>query len=349
MSVKTTVFALADQPVLIALDWGTSSLRAYLLDAQGQVAVQREAPWGILQLPAPAREGGFDQALASVAGDWLARWPQLPMLAGGMVGSAQGWREVPYVPCPADLQTLAGQLVRVQTRLGTDLHIVSGVLQPGHAGGTGRGQTPDVMRGEEVQIVGAISGHPDWAAKSRMVLPGTHSKWATVESGTIVRFTTSMAGELFAVLRQQSILGRLMPKDALASHPEGFARGLATGWHAGPGELITRLFSTRSLGLTGEVPPEALADYLSGILIGSELAAMLRNASGQKGEARSVDEHGAPLILIGSPELTARYALALGTVGVTPAAVLDNTAPQGLWQIACAAGLIQQEGGSREP
>lgn len=336
MTVNTAELFETDAPALLALDWGTSSLRAYLLDSKGETAVRREAPWGILHLPRPAAEGGFDDALEAVAGDWLTRWPGLPVLAGGMVGSAQGWREAPYVRCPADLSALAGQLACVTARSGATVHIVPGVLLPGRSDSHGNRLHPDVMRGEEVQIAGALSAHPEWAREVCMVLPGTHSKWAWVERGVLTHFATSMAGELFAVLRQHSILGRLMPASgAVEQDPSAFLRGVDAGYHAAPGQLITRLFGVRSLGLTGELQPQALPDYLSGLLIGSELAAMLR---GSEVAANT------PLVLVGTPELTQRYQRAMQVAGREPEAVLDNTAPQGLWKIAGLAGLVNLQG-----
>ncbi len=334
MSITTTRFFDIESPALLALDWGTSSLRAFLLDQRGKIAMQREAAWGIQQLPSPPANGGFDHAFELIAGDWLARWPLLPVVACGMVGSAQGWCEAPYVPCPADLASLSSRLVRARSRLGIDVHIAPGLLLPRQRKATGEDILPDVMRGEEVQILGALSLYPELAERVCLLLPGTHSKWAWTEAGTVTHFMTSMAGELFSVLRQHSILARLMPAALpLSIHLPAFEQGVERGYQAAPGKLITLLFSVRSMGLTGELPCEALPDYLSGLLIGTELAAALRGPDVLP---------DCPLVLLGSPVLTQRYGQALAAVDHAPNAVLDNTAPQGLWQIALAAGLVPQ-------
>jgi len=334
MSITTTRYFDIESPALLALDWGTSSLRAFLIDKRGKVAIQREAAWGIQQLPGPPANGGFDLAFELIAGDWIARWPRLPVIACGMVGSAQGWREAPYVSCPADLASLSSQLVRVSTRRGSPVHIAPGLLLPHRHKPAGEDILPDVMRGEEVQILGALSLHPELAERVCLVLPGTHSKWAWIEAGSVMHFMTSMTGELFSVLRQHSILGRLMPTAlTLSMNLSAFEQGVERGYKAAPGKLITLLFSVRSMALTGELPSDALPDYLSGLLIGTELAAALRGPDLIP---------NCPLVLLGSPVLTQRYGQALTAVGHAPNVVLDNTAPQGLWQIALAAGLIPQ-------
>jgi 2-dehydro-3-deoxygalactonokinase len=195
----------------IALDWGTTNLRAFLIDAQGAVMEEREKPWGILSLPAPAGEGGFDKACrGSRRLDGGASGGAL--IASGMVGSAQGWREAPYVRCPAGADDLVLKMTRVPTRSGRDLMIVPGVLLDLPE------DLPDVIRGEETQVIGALQAIRDGADRCAegdrdtvcFVLPGTHSKWVLVRNGRIVRFATYMTGELFANLKQHSILGRLM-------------------------------------------------------------------------------------------------------------------------------------------
>ncbi len=313
-------------PHLLALDWGTSSLRAYLMQ-HGRIVDTRQSGHGIQHLPA-AGALGFEQALKAIAGDWIQSWPTLAVVASGMVGSAQGWREAPYVRCPANIQVLAQQHVRVPSGLGPDVLIAPGVLldQPG--------QIPDVMRGEEIQIAGAMSENPQWAERCCMVLPGTHSKWVEVQQGHLTRFSTYMTGELFAVLCQHSILGRLLPTDrgaARESDREAFELGLAQARSGRPGDLTHQIFATRTLGLTGRLQSAALADFLSGLLIGSELVS---------GMAARRDMEPMPLVMIGEPALCQRYADALRYFGQPVAAVLGNTAAQGLWNFALAAGLL---------
>ncbi|TPG47235.1 2-dehydro-3-deoxygalactonokinase [Roseomonas nepalensis] len=301
-----------DAPRLIALDWGTSSLRSYLLGDGGAVLDTRRLPLGIMQV-----EGGdFAGAFAKAAGDWRARWPGLPAIAAGMIGSAQGWVEAPYAPVPAGLDELARGLVPVP---GAGLHIVPGVVQ--------RGDAPNVMRGEETQIAGAL---PEGGG-GLLVLPGTHSKWVEVAEGRIRRFDTYMTGELFAVLRRHSILGRFVreedppPPDDVAR--EAFARGVAA-LRAEGASLSPLLFSARALVLTGGLPPEASLDYLSGLLIGDELRGGLAG-------------HAGSIALIGDAALCARYETALAIFGVAGAGMPGDTAAAGLWRIAERAGLTR--------
>jgi 2-dehydro-3-deoxygalactonokinase len=255
-------------------------------------------------------DAAFAQAFTAIT----QGWPALPVLACGMVGSQHGWREAPYAPCPADAAALARQALRLDERI----RILPGLMHDA--------AQPDVMRGEETQIVGALALHPELAEQSCLVLPGTHSKWARVEAGRVTGFATHMTGELYALLRQHSVLARLMPADA-ASPPssQAFLAGVEAA--RADGALSHQLFAVRTLGLFKRLPPEQLPDYLSGLLIGHEIAHELAA--------------GAParLALVGDPALCARYGLALGRFGIAAPLQLDNTAPAGLWRLAQTLGL----------
>lgn len=314
--------------MLVALDWGTSNLRAYLMSADGAVVETRRAARGILHLPAPAEAKGFEQAFAEIAGDWVGSDPAVAVVAGGMVGSAQGWIEAPYARAPADVRSLAAHGVRIPSGLGPDVHVAPGVIfDPPD-------REPDVMRGEEIKIAGAVAAEPSLGERACFVLPGTHSKWAFVQERRIVSFATYMTGELYAVLREHSILGRLMSEsaDAGASAP-GFERGLEAARASSPGDLAHQLFAVRTLGLTGRLPRNALADYLSGLLVGHEVVSALAASRAARGA-------GAPLVLLGDAALCRRYADALKTFGAAADAQLDDTAPRGLWEFARASGLL---------
>jgi 2-dehydro-3-deoxygalactonokinase len=316
-------------PALVALDWGTSSLRAYLMDGGGRILDRRANTHGIQNLPIPGVPG-FEQVFADICGEWLTLYPGLPVVAGGMVGSAQGWVEAPYVPCPADTTTLASRAVAVDSALGVRLLIAPGVIfDPPDA-------NPDVMRGEEIQISGACADHPALAQRACVALPGTHSKWVQVSEGRIARFATYMTGELFAVLSRHSILGRLMPTDEGGDRQAceaAFIDGVSTARKSLPGDLAHQIFATRTLGLTRRLPAEALKDYLSGLLIGHELVSGLAHM-------RDTLASDTPLLLIGEAALCERYVRALEVLSIHPAAKLENTAPPGLFQFAIAAGLI---------
>jgi len=292
-------------PRLVALDWGTSSLRAWLLGDGGAALAEKSAPLGILKVP----DGDFAAAYRDVCGDWLV--DGLPSIASGMIGSRQGWVEAPYVACPAGFDALAQALVRTDAGLA----IVPGVSC------VGAGGVPDVMRGEETQVFGALEG-----SDGVYVLPGTHSKWVTVSDGRIASFATYMTGELFAVLREHSILGRTMAADAPHA-PEAFRRGWEAGL-AGDGALLHRLFGVRTLALFDALSPSEASSYLSGLLLGDEVRAALRHRA-------------APAVtLIGDATLCERYRDVLAGAGVASRMAQAGAARSGLWRIAIAAGLL---------
>ncbi|AYM95370.1 2-dehydro-3-deoxygalactonokinase [Acidovorax sp. 1608163] len=321
---------------LVALDWGTSALRAFRLDDQGQVLEQRHRPWGIMNLP-PAPAGhtdtepgaAFERALQDACGDWLAALPSLPVLACGMVGSAQGWREAKYLDTPTSLDALARGLTVVHRGNAMPLHIVPGLLQ--------RGALPNVMRGEETQVLGVLADAALAGPGPVLVgLPGTHSKWVVARQHRIEQFHTFMTGEVFAALREHTILGKTMQAPA-APHDTAFAQGLqvARGSDAALG-LLSHIFSTRTLGLTGALPATAQADYLSGLLIGHEMASLARLYP----PAPHASSSPMPLVLCGEADLCRRYAIALQAYGFNAPTVAAQATVSGLWHIARAAGLI---------
>ena len=307
-------------PHLIALDWGTSNLRASLLDARGQTLETRSAPGGVMAV----QGGQFAQALLALCADWLAQ-TNCPLMASGMIGSRQGWREAPYLDAPTSLAQAARQLITVPVMVADGhaerlLHIAPGLRCLDSAGEF------DVMRGEETQIWGA-----DLPANSCCVLPGTHSKWAWLgEGGAIRHFKTFMTGELYGVLTQHSILGRLMAFGAEpgASQHEAFAAGVRLGLR-GHAELPHTLFAARTAGLMGRVTPEALPDFLSGILLGAEI-----------GGATAGAEPLQQVTLIGDEALCQRYALALAIKGLAVSRANDGATTRGQWLLAGAAGLL---------
>lgn len=264
---------------MIAVDWGTSRFRAYHMDG-ARILDRIETGQGIL-----AVEGRFAGTLREVVASWLAMG-ETQILLSGMVGSRQGWVEAPYVPCPAGASELAGSLTRVPFEGATVL------LLPGVTGADADG-VPEVMRGEETQILGELDRI---GAYGLACLPGSHSKWVRLSAGRIAEFTTHMTGEAFAALRQHTILSRLMldgPHDALA-----FRKGVQRSGQAGG--LLHHLFGVRALGLMGRLPDAGAASYLSGLLIGHEVRAAALSG---------------PVHLIGAPELCAHYAEAVVLCG----------------------------------
>lgn len=332
---------------LLALDWGTSSLRGALLDAQGAVLQERAFARGILSVP----PGGFPAVLAELFGDWLqgggatSAPPRLCLIAG-MAGSQQGWQEAPYCPCPAGFAELSQRLAWIDgAKDGAEdgLEVGRIAIVPGlsceHAG------CPDVMRGEETQVFGALQllGLQD----ATCVLPGTHSKWVQVRGGRITGFATFMTGEFYALLRQHSILARTLPAQDGALDEAAFDAGVA---HALQGtSLLNTAFSTRTLALFRRREGPALASYLSGLVIGEELRAQPAPAAASKAnEANAADaataataavatdatDSAAPLVLIGAPALTARYQRALAQRHLAARCIGAEATWHGLWALA---------------
>jgi len=292
---------------MISIDWGTSSLRAYLLDGTGAILERRAAPAGITTI----RNGDFASALL----DAIAGWPADELVVmSGMIGSRQGWREAPYAPCPAGLAEIAAAILPMPPIDGRRLVILPGLSHRDASG-------PDVMRGEETQILGlpALEG---WAC-----LPGTHSKWVRLEAGKIAGFRTYLTGELFAALTDHTIVGRLMPD----AEPEpvdwraGFDRGVDRAQRATG--LLSSLFGVRATGLLGDLPLPLLRPYLSGLLIGTEFR-----------EAAPPPDR--ELTLIGGDALVARYGRAADRLGVTARPAPADLAALGAFRIATAAGLL---------
>jgi 2-dehydro-3-deoxygalactonokinase len=285
---------------VIAIDWGTSGFRAYRLDGHGNILKSRTTAKGILAVPA----GGFAEVLEEQVGDWIAQG-EAPIVMSGMVGSRQGWIEVPYVQCPAGFAEIAAAMREV--RWGERrARIVPGLTCRDAAG------VHDVMRGEEVQLLGVSDELP---AAALVCLPGTHSKWVVFEHQKIAKFSTYMTGEAYAVLKQHTILGRMMEEG------EPDARAFSEGVERSdePGGLLHHLFGVRTRGLMGELGPAASASYLSGILIGHEL----RDAAG--GSTR--------VHILGAPALAALYQQAAASLGIEVQALDPNAAVRALFRL----------------
>ncbi len=296
---------------LIGLDWGTSSLRATLFDSTGHIDQLRHRPWGIRQLP----EGGFAAALTQITADW----PMLPILACGMIGSRDGWHEVPYLNLPTTPAEVGWALARINTTDHRSLYLIPG-LRDQHG--------PDVMRGEETQLTGTLALRPELATASTCILPGTHSKWVLVREGRITAFHTLMTGELFALLQRHSILAT----GAAISDDEAFMNGVLAARHSGAKGAFSQLFSIRTLMLEGTLAESSVSSYLSGLLIGEEFRIALE-------EGWTIDQY--PVQLIGDATLCQHYHLAARGFGIELDAPLEHAASTGLWQIARCAGLIR--------
>jgi 2-dehydro-3-deoxygalactonokinase len=263
----------------IAVDWGTTNRRAYLIDGSGNRTGEFEDGEGVLSVP----QGGFPAAVAEIR----QRLGDKPLLLAGMIGSNKGWVEAPYVPCPAGIEDLAGKLVWADERAA----IVPGVSF------VGQGRA-DVMRGEEVQLLGGVAAglvKPE----SFVCHPGTHNKWALLRGGTIQIFGTVMTGELFNLLKEHSILSDLLqgpvePNDA-------FKRGVRRAMER---EMLpAELFGVRAGVLLGQTSKDDASSYTSGLLIGTDVRIGLTWPA------------GARIGVMGRPELTRLYAAAIVEAG----------------------------------
>jgi 2-dehydro-3-deoxygalactonokinase len=296
---------------LIGIDWGTSNFRAFLLDEGGAILDRRSGPHGILAV----KDRDFGAVLDAEVAEWLQQ-SRVPVLMSGMIGSRQGWLETPYVTAPAGVADLAAALVSVPYGK-ADVRIVGGVE-------TVTRTMRDVMRGEEMQVLGALPAKG--VSGGRFLLPGTHSKWVSVEKSRIVGFSTYMTGEIYAAARDHTILGKLMQDGGHNSAI--FLRGARDGAAPGqPGSLLNRLFGVRTAGLFGEISAPDLPDYLSGLLIGAELA-----DAGSK-------ETGA-VAIIASDTLARRYELAAAELGIGAEIVSPDCAAMGYLAIARMVDLI---------
>ena len=285
---------------LIAIDWGTSTLRGALIE-NGNITEERVFARGILTV----EPGGFPSVFESCFGDWMT--PDALCLISGMAGSQQGWLEAPYCPCPTGFDDVAARLA----------WIVPGriAIVPGLSIDTGG--MLDVMRGEETQVFGALQLLE--LNDARLVLPGTHSKWATVTDSRITHFSSWMTGEFYALLRQHSILARTLPAAEPPHDVDAFEQGVTYALH-GEGLLHTA-FSVRTLALFKRMTADALPCYLSGLVIGEEL----RGQRLQRGDT---------VIVIGAEALAARYEQALRLLGVSCRQVGSQATWRGLRAIA---------------
>lgn len=301
-------------PDWIAVDWGTSNLRAWAMGEAGVLATA-SSDQGMGGLT----RDGFEPALLKLIGDWLPQGRQTPVIACGMVGARQGWVEASYRATPC-APVAAAALCPVQTadpRL--KVQIVPGLSQSKPA---------DVMRGEETQIAGALALDPGFDGV--ICLPGTHSKWVQISAGEVVSFQTFLTGEMFALLSQQSVLRHGMAgKDwDDAAFDQGAAEGLSR-----PERLSANLFRLRAEGLVADLGPAAARARLSGLLIGAELA------------AAKAYWLGARVALVGSSTLTGLYARALAAQAVTAEVLIAKDCT--IAGLAYAAGALKNAADTR--
>src|SRR3954465_120174 len=294
----------------VAVDWGTSSFRLWLVDRAGDVLGERRSHEGMMA----AGKLGFATVLQSHL-EALGAAPGLPVVICGMAGARQGWVEAGYVDTPARLASIVQRAVNVpgQSR---DIRILPGIAQRD-------ARAPDVMRGEETQLLGALGR--DAVGESLVCMPGTHSKWVRVKDGTVAHFSTFMTGELFSVVSRYTILSLALSGAEDAEDVTGFQAAVKAAYEA-PAFAANFLFCARSRQLLFGGRPTAARETLSGTLIGVELAAGLSGAMPKAG-----------ITLIASGRLAMLYRLAFDALSVTVKPVdADEAVRRGLSMAAAA-------------
>jgi 2-dehydro-3-deoxygalactonokinase len=280
-------------------DWGTSRLRLYLCDAAGNVLARGEGEGASM----PDCAARFAAAVAP----WDKAHGILPAILSGMVGSTIGWREVPYLKCPARPSAIAAAALRFDVD-GRGIAILPGLTCRGKTG------APDVMRGEETQILGALHLHANLArGRHIFCLPGTHAKWVSATDGAVTQFQTALSGELFELLRRHSVLvsdSAHLQESSVDAQSPAFMLGLDFARQNRKADLLYLLFSARSRVVTGEMAKTDAASYLSGLILGKDIAT-----------AMALFEFDGPVQLICTPALAALYGKALSAYDVKSAAI----------------------------
>jgi 2-dehydro-3-deoxygalactonokinase len=274
----------------LAVDWGATHVRAWLLDEGGAVLRRGEFPLGVAQLGPGQAAARFESDVRPALGAEAA-----PALLCGMIGSTLGWANAPCLDCPVSLARLAGSLLEVAP----GVRIVPGLTCDGLIG-------PDLMRGEETQLLGWQAADPARLYGSHLLcLPGAHAKWVRIEAGAVTRFVTAMTGELYDLLGSHGVLKFEPSPEDDNFDAEAFDRGAAAA--ADGGALASRLFGLRGLTVSGRLPAAASPAWLSGLLIGAEIAALWPIVA-------AADERVAHVV--GSRRLCERYARVLTLRGV---------------------------------
>ncbi len=295
---------MSARAAFIAVDWGTSNARFALCDEDGRPLELRMGP-GVVQA-----RGRFPEVFAEHTKGWD---DQLPAMLCGMAGGNIGWKEAPYLPCPAELDELAEELVRIRD----GVHVVRGMRCTNPLG------APDVMRGEETQLLGCCRLHPEFGGGRHLAcLPGTHTKWVSLSDGVVQEFLTAPTGEMFAMLCNNTVMVRDQATP-VTDVPADFERGLAEAARH-PGMLLHQVFQARSLRLDKQLSAEGAASWTSGLLIGADVGGALNLFEAQPRDA---------VYVIGTPQLTSSYSAALTRRGFKSVEV-DGA-------IASLAGLAQ--------
>ena len=312
------------ESLFIAGDWGTTHLRLYLFQhhhGQPLTILASQMGPGVAQLKSQVDsqvdsqvESNFEQVFFDLAGHWLDKHGPMPVILSGMVGSNIGWHAAPYIDCPASGKQIVAGRTAFNAR-GIEFSIISGLRTTNPLG------TPDLMRGEELQLLGWMGAVdcPENTLKSAqlVVLPGTHNKWALVRGGKIETFVTALTGELYSLLQNHSVL--IANTESADFSDDIFMQGVKLATTLESGQLLQALFATRSRQVLGELSELHASSYLSGLLIGSDvvgsLALMEKEIVGKEIVGKQIAAISS-IVLIGDSALSRCYQLALESVGI---------------------------------
>ena len=299
---------MAIQPGLIAVDWGSSRFRAYLLDETGGLLDRVENDQGIFS----HNRAGYEKILCRSCEKWLRWMPEIPIVMAGMIGSRNGWHETAYLPCPVSIRSLGANIIQIQDIRSHHVYIVPGISVIASNG------LPDVIRGEETQLFGAVDTLP--ADSMLTCVPGTHSKWIQVENNRITRFSTFMTGEMFAALRRCGSISSML--DDRVTDSNRFMEGVGVSQREGG--LLNHLFSIRARAVTDRNGSKLNESYLSGLLIGAEIKSALE-----------IYPDTANIVVVGAGDLIDDYSLAFSGLGISVSSSTSETAfIRGLWKVA---------------
>jgi 2-dehydro-3-deoxygalactonokinase len=288
------------EPAYVAVDWGTSSFRLWLIGKDGSVIAERRSGEGMTT----AARTGFAEVLASHLAAVSAP-DGLPVLVCGMAGAKQGWVEAGYIDTPAALADIPAAAVRIPGAA-ADIRILPGLAQRDAA-------APDVMRGEETQLLGAAGMLGD--GDHLVCMPGTHSKWVRLSGGKVLGFSTFMTGELFDAIAKNTILSHAIAEAGVITGETAAFRAAVARMVANPALATSQLFSVRAGSLIAGLSPEDAKARLSGTLIGLEIAGAL-----------SLVAEGTPVTLVVSGGLGSLYSAALAAAGLSPTTIDADTA-----------------------
>lgn len=285
------------ESIFIAGDWGNTNLRLYLCSyhqsEQLEILASQQGP-GCIKI-----DNNFEEIFFDLVSGWLDQYGPVPVILSGAIGSNIGWHNVPYLDCPASPQQISQGTTKLSIR-GLDIWILSGLKTQTVLG------TPDIMRGEELQLLGWIRAAGCDSTEQILVLPGTHNKWVRVKGDKVETFVTAFTGELYSVLEKHSIL-ITQPMDENFSD-EFFMQGVELAKTLKTGQLLNALFATRSRQIEGELAAEDAASYLSGLLVASDIIGSM--------SLLNRPDKPVPVVIIGNQMLSNACQLALGSLGI---------------------------------